>query len=125
MKLVPVIVSWVPPRVVPDCGIIEVIVDTLYVKLAGRVTTWFPGLVTVTSTTPAACGPVRPIICVALLTVTDVAAAPPRETVAPVAKFVPVIVTESPPKIDPMVGRIAVIEGGGPRYTNPFVSVAA
>jgi hypothetical protein len=45
-------------------------------------------------------------------TTTLVAAAPPNVAVAPVAKFVPVIVTAVPPAVDPLFGDTLVTVGG-------------
>ena len=53
------------------------------------------------------------MIDVALTTVTFVAAALPNVTVAPVAKFVPVIVTLAPPAVVPLLGLTAVTVGAG------------
>ena len=64
-----------------------------------------PGLVTVTFTAPAACAGVRAVIDVLLATATLVAAVPPNVTVAPLAKFVPVIVTLVPPAMAPEFGE--------------------
>jgi hypothetical protein len=47
-------------------------------------------------------------------TTTLVAAALPKLTVAPVTKFVPVIVTAVPPDVDPLVGDTLVTVGTGP-----------
>ena len=44
------------------------------------------------------------MIVVLLTTTTFVAAVPPNVTVAPAAKFVPVIVTAVPPAVDPLFG---------------------
>ena len=44
------------------------------------------------------------VIVVLLTTTTFVAAVPPNVTVAPAAKFVPVIVTAVPPAVDPLFG---------------------
>jgi hypothetical protein len=54
------------------------------------------------------------LIVVALTTVTAVAAAPPIVTVAPAAKFVPVIATEVPPLVGPAFGEIALTVGAAP-----------
>ena len=48
---------------------------------------------------------------VALTNVTLVAAVPPMVTVAPLAKYVPVMVTGVPPALEPVVGEIAVTVG--------------
>ena len=71
-----------------------------------------PGPVTVTSTVPDPAGEAA-VIDVAELTVTPVAAAPPKETVSPAAKFVPVTVTAVPPDADPEAGETALTVGGG------------
>jgi hypothetical protein len=49
---------------------------------------------------------------VLLATTTLVAAAAPNVTVAPAAKFVPVIVTAVPPPVDPVFGATLVTVGG-------------
>ena len=48
---------------------------------------------------------------VALTKLTIVAAAPPMVTVAPLAKYVPVMVTGVPPMAGPEAGEIAVTVG--------------
>ena len=67
-----------------------------------RLPLW-PLTVTVTVTAPAVPAGVVAVICVLLTTTTLVAAALPNVTVAPVAKFVPVIVTAVPPAVDPAI----------------------
>jgi hypothetical protein len=69
-------------------------------------------LVTVAVTAPAACAGVVAVIVVLLATTTFVAAVPPNVTVAPAAKFVPVIVTAVPPAIGPLLGDTLVTVGG-------------
>ena len=71
-----------------------------------------PTLVTVTSTLPAACAGAVAVIDVAELTVTLVAATPPKLTVSPAVNPVPVIVTDVPPAVGPLVGLTAVTVGG-------------
>jgi hypothetical protein len=72
-----------------------------------------PGFVTVTVTTPPLPDAgVFAVICVPLTTTTFVAAALPNVTVAPAAKFVPVIVTAVPPAVDPLFGDIPLTVGG-------------
>src|SRR4051812_46341777 len=73
-----------------------------------------PGLVTTTSTMPAACAPVMATIVVGFITFTLVAATPPTETVAPGRKSVPEIVIVVPPSIAPDVGEIDVTAGPEP-----------
>ena len=68
---------------------------------------------TITATAPAACGGVFAVMLVAFTTVTPVAAVPPRLTVAPVRKPVPVMVTAVPPLVVPEVGDIAMTAGAG------------
>jgi hypothetical protein len=51
------------------------------------------------------------VIVVLLTTNTFVAAVPPNVTVAPAAKFVPVIVTAVPPAVDPLFGATLVTVG--------------
>jgi hypothetical protein len=63
-----------------------------------------PKTVTVTVAVPAAPGGVIAVMLVALTTTTLVAAVPPKVTVAPAAKFAPVIVTPVPPTIVPVLG---------------------
>ena len=69
-------------------------------------------LVTVTVTAPAVPAGVVAVIDVLLTTVTLVAAAPPNVTVAPVAKFVPVMVTDVPPASGPPFGLTLLTAGG-------------
>jgi hypothetical protein len=49
-----------------------------------------------------------------------VAAELPNVTVAPVAKFVPVIVTDVPPAVVPPFG-LTLLTVGGATYVNPLV----
>jgi hypothetical protein len=51
------------------------------------------------------------VIVVLFTTTTFVAAVPPNVTVAPAAKFVPVIVTAVPPAVDPLFGDTLVTVG--------------
>ena len=108
-KLVPVIVTGVPPAVGPEVGAIFVTVSggPRYAKPFVSVPVFPSGFVTTTSTSPAACAPVVAVIVVWLTTVTPVAATPPIVTVAPSTNSVPVIVTLVPPAAGPEVGAIA------------------
>jgi hypothetical protein len=54
------------------------------------------------------------VIVVLFTTVTFVAAVPPNVTVAPAAKFVPVIVTAVPPAVVPLFGLTLLTVGLGP-----------
>ena len=80
------------------------------------------GFVTTTSMLPAACAVVVPLIVVALL-VETVSADPPNETVAPLWKPVPVMVTDVPPAIAPLVGATEVTVGAGATYVKQPVQV--
>jgi hypothetical protein len=51
------------------------------------------------------------VIEVLFTTTTFVAAVPPKVTVAPVAKFVPVMVTAVPPNVDPLLGLTLLTVG--------------
>jgi hypothetical protein len=71
-------------------------------------------LVTVTVAAPALLAGVLAVIVVLFTTTTFVAAVPPIVTPAPLAKFVPVIVTVVPPAVDPLFGLTLVTVGTGP-----------
>jgi hypothetical protein len=64
------------------------------------------------------------VIIVLLLTTTLVAAVPPNVTVAPAAKFVPVIVTAVPPAPGPLLGEtlltVTEVADIGPNIANEF-----
>jgi hypothetical protein len=51
------------------------------------------------------------VMVVLLVTTTFVAAVPPNVTAAPVAKFVPVIVTAVPPAVPPLFGDTLLTAG--------------
>jgi hypothetical protein len=68
-------------------------------------------LVTVTVTAPALPAGVVAVIVVPFTTTTFVAAALPNVTVAPGAKFVPVMVTAVPPAVDPLFGLTLLTVG--------------
>ena len=71
------------------------------------------GFVTVTLTAPAACAGVVAVMVVLLVTETLVAAAPPKLTVAPETKLLPLSVTAVPPAVVPLLGVMPLIVGGG------------
>jgi hypothetical protein len=111
-KFVPVIVTAVPPAIGPLFGDTLVTVGkAAYVNAEARLALW-PPTVTVTVTAPALPAGVVAVIDVLLTTTTLVAAVAPNVTVAPVAKFVPVMVTAVPPKVDPLFGDTLVTVGG-------------
>jgi hypothetical protein len=68
--------------------------------------------VTVTVTAPTLPAGAVAVIWVGLTTTTFVAALLPNVTVAPAAKFVPVIVTDVPPAVVPVLGDTLVTVGG-------------
>ena len=70
-----------------------------------------PVLVTVTVTAPALPAGVVAVIVVLFTTTTLVAATLPNVTAAPVAKFVPVIVTAVPPAVEPLLGDTLLTVG--------------
>src|ERR1039457_7195191 len=113
VKVVPVMVTTVPPAGEPESGLTEVTVGSglyVYSVLAGVVPT---GVVTMTLAAPAAPAGVVAVIVVAFTTATPVAAAPPKVTpVAPV-KVVPVMVTLVPPAVGPEFGLTEVTVGPG------------
>ena len=111
-KLAPVIVTAVPPPVDPVFGktVLTVGVAT-YVNPLTRFPLCVSGFITVTVTAPAACAGVVAVIVVPFVTTTFVAAVPPNVTVAPVTKFVPVIVTAVPPATGPLFGATLLTEG--------------
>ena len=71
-----------------------------------------PGVVTVTSTVPAAWAGEVTVICVLETKVTPVPGVPPKLTVAALVNPVPVIVTRVPPANGPDVGEMPVTVGG-------------
>ena len=88
----------------------------VYVYPPLSVALWPSGLVTRTSTVPAACADVVTVMLVALMLPT-VAVAPPMVTVALETKFVPVTVTWFPPATGPPVGSTELTVGGGGMLT--------
>ena len=81
-----------------------------------------PLTVTVTATAPTLPAGVVAVIEVLLTTTTLVAAVLPNVTVAPAAKFVPVIVTLVPPAVDPLFGE-TLVTVGATTYVNPLARV--
>ena len=78
--------------------------------------------VTTTFTSPAACAVVVPVMLVGA-TVETVIAEPPNDTDAPVAKPVPVTVTDVPPSVEPLFGATDVTVGAGATYVKQPVHV--
>ena len=111
VKLVPVIVTVVPPAVGPDDGEISAIVgEEVYVKPFVFFTEP-PELVSTTSLSPSVPAGVTTVTDVALTLVIEVPATPPKVTADVPVKLVPVIVTVVPPEAGPDDGVIAVIFG--------------
>ena len=71
-----------------------------------------PGVVTTTCFAPAVPAGVTAVMLVAETTITLVAATPPTVTLVAPVRFVPVIVIDVPPRVEPLVGLIDVIVGG-------------
>jgi hypothetical protein len=106
-----VIVTDVPPAAGPLFGVTLLTVGaTTYVNPLARLPLW-PLTVTVTVTAPALPTGVVAVIVVVFTTVTLVAAVLPNVTVAPVTKFVPVIVTDVPPAVGPLFGLTLLTVG--------------
>jgi hypothetical protein len=110
-----VIVTLVPPAAGPEDGLTPETEGgaVLYVNRSAALVALVPlAVVTVTSTVPDPDGEFA-VICVALMTVTLVAALPPKLTVLPpTAKFAPVTVTCVPPPVGPDDGLTPVTVGG-------------
>ena len=70
-------------------------------------------MVTATSAAPAAPAGVVALISVSETTVKLAAGVPPKLTAVALVKLVPVMVTVSPPSVDPLVGAMLAIVGGG------------
>jgi hypothetical protein len=113
VKLLPVMVTLVPPAIGPPVGETPVTVG------AAKNVNWSallvadvpPTVVTVTSTVPAASAGVTAVIVVALTTVKLAADTLPNLTALAPVKPVPVIVTLVPPAVGPLVGDTAVTVG--------------
>ena len=69
------------------------------------------GVVTVTSTVPAACAGDTALMCDESFTVNDAAGVAPKFTAVAPVKLVPVIVTEVPPLAGPELGLTLVTVG--------------
>ena len=113
LKLVPVMVTLVPPAIGPAVGETPVTagaaVKVKWSALEGAVAP--PGVVTTTSTVPADAPGLVADIDVALLTVKLLAAVLPKVTALAEVRLVPVMVTLVPPLSGPEVGETAVTVG--------------
>ena len=112
-RLVPTMVTEVPPAVVPEVGESKVYVGagTTYVNALPAVTEP-PAVVITTSLAPALPDGVVMVIAVAVL-LEMVAVLPPTVTEVALERLVPVIVTEVPPAVVPEVGESKVYVGAG------------
>src|SRR6266849_6854310 len=109
-------VTAVPPAAAPLLGLtLPTVGAATYVNPFVRLPVCVSGLVTTTFTAPAACAAVVAVICVALTTTTFVAPVPPNVAVAPVTKFVPVMVIAVPPAAAPLLGLTLPTVGAGDR----------
>jgi hypothetical protein len=119
VKLVPVIVTIVPPAVGPLVGdtLVTVGAATYVNSSAGEIAETPPGVVTVTSTVPADPAGAVAVIDVSEMTVNVVAGLFPKLTAVAPVKLVPVIVTIVPPAVDPLVGDRLVTVGAA-TYVN-------
>jgi hypothetical protein len=124
VKLVPVMVMFVPPLVEPVAGetLAMVGTGTTYVNAFGFVAIP-PAVVTATLLAPAIPAGVFAVIEVALAT-TLVAATPFTFTLVAPVKLVPVMVNAVPPKVEPIAGETLAMVGTGTTYVNAFGFVA-
>src|SRR5207249_2364417 len=133
VKLVPAIVTFIPPRFEPVAGATLVNVGTApYVNPPASVP--FPvGVATTTFCAPLLPAGVVPVIVVAFTIVIPTSGLPLIVAVVPATKFAPEIETDVPPAVDPEPGAIDAIVGAPPPpppappplvYVNPPASVA-
>jgi hypothetical protein len=118
VRLVPVIVTLLPPAAGPDDGDTPVTVGAgvgaTYVNWSAlEVALVPPGVLTVTSTVPALCAGLVAVIWVALLTVNELAGLEPKLTATAPLRLAPVIVTLVPPAVEPDDGETPVTVGAG------------
>ena len=113
-----IVMAWLVPTVSDEAG--EKLIAP-NVTEARRYVNWSaelvalvpPGVVTVTSTAPAAPAGDTAVICVADFTVKLVAFAAPNFTAVAAVRLVPVMVTLVPPLTVPLVGATPVTVGAG------------
>ena len=114
-RSVPVIVTAVPPAVVPDIGLIA-----LTIGGSAKVKNVFAAFVrefavTFTLNAPATCAGVVAVIVVSLTIIIPVAAVPPIFTAVAPVNPVPVIVMLVPPASGPLPGTTPVTVGAAPQ----------
>jgi hypothetical protein len=127
VRLVPVMVTLVPPDVGPDVGVTSVIVGEVAlvnVNLSAELVALVAlPATTVTSTCPAPAGDVT-VICVSDVTLRLVPGADPKFTAVAPVKLLPLTVTLLPPATVPLVGLIPVTVGAAVYVNWSLVEVA-
>ena len=113
VKLVPVIVIAVPPKVEPVAGETEETVGGAKYVNAFAAVAVPPGVVTSTLFAPTVPAGVTAVTLVDETTTTLVAATPPTVTLVAPVRFVPVIVIAVPPAVEPEVGVTEEMAGSG------------
>jgi hypothetical protein len=105
VKFVPVMVTDVPPAVLPEAGVMDVTVGggATNVKRPAPVNV-LSVVVTLTSTAPLAWAGVVAVIDVGVTTVKAAAGVPPNDTPETPEKPPPPIVTTVPPEVEPLDG---------------------
>ena len=110
-------VTFVPPAAGPEAGdtLLTVRDDDVVpnVNPPGSAALVLSGLITATLTDPEVCGGVVALSWFALTKEMADAALPPKETIAPLAKFDPVIVTTVPPAVPPEFGVTLLTASNG------------
>ena len=120
IKPEPVIVTDVPPAVVPAAGLTDVMTGAPKVYLEPADVVEVPAaLVAVMLTVPAASAGEVAVIWVSELIVKLVAAVPPKFTAVTVVKLEPVMVTDVPPEVVPAVGLTELMTGTPKVYLEP------
>ena len=123
-KPVPVMITEVPPPVLPAPGLTEVTTGDPKVNRSATDAAEVPtALVTVISTEPAACAGDTAVICVPELMTKLAAAVPPKLTAVAPPKPVPVITTEVPPAVLPAPG-LTDVTTGVPKVNRSAVEIA-
>jgi hypothetical protein len=123
VRFVPFIVIDVPPEVGPAVGLNDAIVGCVkYVKPFARFATP-PSVMTETVFAPALFAGVVAVTVVELRTLTEFATTPPIDTALVPVRFVPVIVIDVPPAVEPEFGLTEEIVGGA-KYVKPFARFA-
>lgn len=107
VRLVPVIVTVVPPAIGPLDGDTDVIVGASTKVNPPVLVAVPPAPVKITFTAPAACAGVTTVMEVALELTIDVPAVPSNVTEDAAVKLVPVIVTVVPPAVGPEANPVA------------------